>query len=201
MKIHSITRALAVCALVTTALGSTLKINAATLSTGVGFVTVQDLVITQSNALSFGQSVIGKASTSCVLAVTVYGGATTTAAAATAAINDNITGVGCIPVAGALTNNLAGVYGITGATSQAFNVTVKSATNADFSFTPTAKVGNVAAGLSAAGNVVFADTSQATTTDSAGLAMVVVAGTITIGSANLVANTPYSQNFDIVATY
>lgn len=201
MKLNTFTRTLAGSALVAATLGMTLSAHAKTLPFGVGFVTVQDLDITQANALTFGQNVIGTAGSTCTLGVTIYPGATIAASAATAAINDNISGAGCIAVAGALTNNLAGVYEISGAVSQAFNVTVNSATNADFSFSPTARVGDLATGLTAGGTTVFANTPQASVTDAAGLALLVVAGTITVGATDLTPNTPYSQTFDITATY
>lgn len=201
MKLNTFTRTLAGSALVAATLGMTLSANAKTVPFGVGFVTVQDLDITQANALTFGQNVIGTAGSTCTLGVTVYPGAGVTAAASTAAINDNITGAGCIAVAGSLTNNLAGVYQISGANSQAFNVTVNSATGTAFSFSPTGRVADLATGLTAGGTTVFANTPQATTTDAAGLALLVVSGTITIGATDLTPNTPYSQTFDITATY
>jgi len=201
MNIHTTTRKLAVSALVATTLGTTISINAATISPTVGFVTVLDIVLTTEDALTFGQNVIGTAGTTCTMTTDTFAGTGVAAASTAAATDDSITGTGCLTVASATANNFSGVYGITGEDDQAFSVTVASSSDADFSFTPTAAVCDVVAGCDAAGTVVFADTPQLSAFDTNGAAMVVVAGTITIGGADLTSNTPYSQTFDITATY
>jgi hypothetical protein len=201
LKIHTTTRKLAVSALVATTLGTTISINAATISPTVGFVTVLDIVLSTEDALTFGQNVVGTSGTTCTMTTDVFAGTGVAASGAAAATEDSITGAGCLTVAQAIGNNFSGVYGITGEDDQAFTVTVGSSTDADFSFTPTAAVCDVTAGCLAAGTVVFADTPQLSAFDSNGDAMVVVAGTITVGGADLTSNTPYSQTFDITATY
>jgi hypothetical protein len=201
MKIHTTTRKLAVSALVATTLGATMSINAASLSPTVGFVTVLDIVLSTESGLTYGQNVVGIAGTTCTMTTDVFAAANETAADASTTIEDSITGTGCLTKAQATGNNFSGVYGISGEDNQAFSITVASSTDADFSFTPTATVCDVVAGCAVAGTVVFADTTELSAFDAAGDAMVVVAGTITIGAADLTANTPYSQTFDITATY
>jgi hypothetical protein len=202
MKIHTTTRKLAVSALVATTLGATMSINAALLQPTVGFVTVVDIIFSTESGLSFGQNVVGTAGTSCTMLTSTLAGATVTAAAASGTIEDSISGTGCLTqAANGGANNFSGVYGMVGQFNQAFSITVASSTDGDFSFTPTAVVCDVATGCDAGGTNVFADTTELSAFDAAGLAMVVVAGTITIGAADLTPNTPYSQTFDITATY
>jgi hypothetical protein len=202
MKLNTFTRTLAASALVATTFAATLSVHAKTVPFGVGFVTIVDLEVTQVNALSYGQNMIGRAGTSCTM-VTDYTNAiaNTPMTGITDLLSDSISGDGCITKADASINNFTGLYQVKGAFSQAVNVTVGSIAGTDFNFSPTGKVANVAGGLFASGSTIFADTPQLISTDPAGLIAVAVAGTITIGATDLTANTPYSANFDLTATY
>jgi len=198
MKKNLITKILAGSLLTVAAISAQAK----TVSFNVGFVTLADLDIVQSQALTFGQNLIGLTGTTCTMTVTnVATNAATAASVIIADNNDALAGAGCLDVA-AGTNNLMGVYTITGAPGQAFNITVTSASNADFDFAPTGLVSTGNAN-SDTGVTVFANTPQSATLR-AGTpfdAFLTVAGTITIGAADLSPNTPYSQTFDITATY
>jgi hypothetical protein len=202
MKLNTFTRTLAASALVATTFTATLSVHAKTVPFGVGFVTIVDLEVTQVNAISFGQNIIGRAGTNCTMVSNVANVIANTALASiTGLMEDGISGDGCITQASNGTNNFTGVYQVKGATSQAVNITVGSIAGADFNFSPTGKVANVVGGLAASGSTIFADTPQLISTDTAGLVAVAVAGTITIGAVDLTANTPYSANFDLTATY
>jgi len=176
--------------------------QAKTASFNVGFVTLADLDIVQTQALTFGQNLIGLTGTTCTMTVANSG----TTANGTAALviqdhDDSLSGAGCLTVAAGV-NNLMGVYSITGASGQAFNVTIASASNADFDFAPTGLVFTGDASTNT-GVTVFANTPQSATLRAGGSndAYLTVAGTISVGATDLSPNTPYSQTFDITATY
>ncbi|MFT7005709.1 MAG: hypothetical protein ACJAXJ_000208 [Colwellia sp.] len=197
MKKNTIIRALAGTLLAATALSASAK----TVQGDVGFVTVADLVIEQLQALSYGQTVLGTASTTCL---STPDSGTVTGAQLTGTVAPTLTelpipvhsGTGCITAA----NALAGVYKITASGTQAVKITVASlAAGGDFDFSPAGYVMD-SAGSAGAETIFFPDTPL-TFTPTAGKVGVVVGGTITIGAANLIANTPYSGQFDITATY
>jgi hypothetical protein len=200
MKIQFITRKLAVSALVATALGTSLTATAVVETVTVGFTTVVDLVISPENSLNLGQFVLGTAGSTCTVTTDSYAAATVAASAATATITDSLSGAGCVTVAADAANNFSGVYGVTGAASQAFTVTLSSVTGTNFDFSPSGQVGDVVAGVGA-GVALLADTPNDSATDANGEAMIVVAGIITIGAADLDAATAYSEDFDITAVY
>jgi len=197
MKKNVITKVIAGSLLTVAAMSAQAK----TASFNVGFVTLADLDIVQTQALTFGQNLIGLTGTSCTMSITTTG---TTAAAAASMLTDNqdeLSGAGCLTVATGV-NNLMGIYTITGAQGQAFNITVASASNGDFDFAPTGTV--IAGGVNiGSGVTVFANTPQSSTLQAtaAADAYISVGGTITVGAADLAPNTPYSQTFDITATY
>jgi len=185
--------------------GSLLTVAAAsaqakTVSFNVGFVTLADLDIVQTQALTFGQNIIGLTGTTCTMSVTSTATNAASAITMVSEYHDAIAGAGCIDKVAAI-NNLAGVYTISGASGQAFNITVASSSSADFDFAPTGLVitGGAANG---SGVTVFANTPQSATLDTTNSdAFLSVSGTVTIGAADLSPNTPYSQTFDITATY
>jgi len=203
MKKNMITRALAGTVLVTASLST----SAVVAPFNVGFVTIQDLEITQNNALSFGQNVIGTAASTCTMDVNVLAANNgNNGTIPNADIEDAITGTGCLAVATAAGNNLAGVYTIKGQTDQAVTVTLGSvAAGGDFSFSPKGFMvrDDSAVTFAASTTTLFADTpTSGTLGDSVAFQMgVVVGGTITIGGTDLVANTPYTANYNITATY
>lgn len=205
MKKSNLYKALAASALLSTAMVA----NAKTETYSVGFVTIQDLTITQDQALSFGQNIIGKAGTTCTLTFAENVTTTTTTKAAPSNFNDGLSGNGCLEVAGGATptttSNLAGVYTVSGAAGQTVNLTVASITGSDFNFTPSAKAITDGADINVAGSFVdvFADSAQsdALGAGAANNLVLVVGGTLTVGSADLDANKPYSGSFTITATY
>ncbi|MCJ8294163.1 MAG: hypothetical protein MJK15_07115 [Colwellia sp.] len=198
MKKNTIVRALAGTLLAATALNG----SAAVFQGDVGFVTVQDLVILQNQALTFGQNIIGTAGTTClstpnsgtVTGAQLTGSAAPLIAQLPAPVNS---GTGCI----ASTNALSGVFQITtSAGTQATKITIASITGGtDFDFSPVGYVMD-SAGLAAAETIFFPDTVL-TFVPTLGLIGVVVGGTITIGGTDLTANTPYSAQFDVTATF
>ncbi|SFC25540.1 hypothetical protein [Pseudoalteromonas denitrificans] len=202
MKKNMITRALAGTVLISASLST----SAVVAPFNVGFVTIQDLEITQNNALSFGQNVIGTAASTCTMDVNVLAANNgNNGTIPNADIEDAITGTGCLAVATGAGNNLAGVYTVKGQTDQSFTLTLGSvATGGDFSFSPKGfMVRDDSAVTFATATILFADTpTSGTLGDSAAFQMgVVVGGTITIGGTDLVANTPYTANYNITATY
>lgn len=199
MKKTNLYKALAASAILSTAMVA----NAKTETYAIGFVTIQDLTITQQQGMSFGQNVIGKAGTTCTLAfaenLTTTG---TTTLAAPANFNDSLSGSGCLTVAAA-SNGLVGVYTIGGAANQNVNVTVASITSSDFNFTPSGLSITQGDDLDTAANYtsVFADSPQSEGLGASSNFALVVGGTLTVGGTDLTANTPYSASFDITATY
>jgi hypothetical protein len=203
MKKSNLFKALAASAILSTAMAA----NAKTETYSVGFVTIQDLNISQSQGMSFAQNVIGKTGTTCTLHFAVTG--TGTGLAVAADVDDGLAGNGCLTVGGGASptavSNLAGIYHITGAAGQAVNVTVASITSDAFNFTPSGQSVTQGDALATAANQtsVFADSPAA---DSIGAGAnngvsLVVGGTLTIGAADLTANTPYSGSFAITAIY
>jgi hypothetical protein len=193
MNTNKITKALAGSLLVAASTSAVAKVE----TFQINFVTIQDLSITQIQAVGYGQNIIGKAGTSCDLTVAVTA---TGALAAAAQITDALSGTGCLTVA-AGANGLGGVYNIAGAASQTVNVTVASSSTADFDFSPNGKIMTAGAATTATTNV-FADSAASVALDGTnGRANLYVGGTITVGAADLTANTPYSASFDITAVY
>ena len=198
MKKTNLYKALAASAILSTAMVA----NAKTETYSVGFVTIQDLTITQQQGLSFGQNIIGKAGTTCTLAFATNTTSSVTTLAAPANFNDNTTGAGCINVTAAV-NNLVGIYTISGSADQNVNITVASITGTDFTFTPSASAITQGDDINVGGSFtsVFADSPQADGLGSSGAVALIVGGTLTVGGSDLTANTPYSGTFDITATY
>jgi len=172
---------------------------AKTTNFNIGFVTIQDLSITQSNALTFGQTITGIAGKTCTISK-VFSGAVNTAVATTAAHTDGVSGDGCLTTNNALNNNLSGVYAISGEVNQAITLTLAPTTNANFTFTPNGQIFGAATAPSS-GTIVFSNTPTSSTLDASGDSIVIVMGNIVIGGTDLTPNTPYSQTFDITATY
>jgi len=168
-------------------------------SFNVGFVTIQDLNITQTSPLTYGQNVIGTTATTCTITSTFTTPANT-GAVVDAQVTDGTTGAGCLTVATNATNNFSGIYVVAGQANQAINVTIGTATGTDFNFSPSGLAVNDTAAYSTA-TTLFPSTSAAVTLGASGNMNVVVGGTITIGASNLTANTPYSASFNITATY
>jgi len=158
-----------------------------------------DININETSNISFGNSVLGKTGTICTLTVTDYASPGVPANTAPNSISDQLSGDGCIPSVTSTTNNFSGVYAISGIINQSYNITISSASNSYFTFTPLGKVSDITTGV-AAGTTVLSNIPQTTSFDAAGTAMLVVGGTITINS-ELTANTPYNQVFEITATY
>jgi hypothetical protein len=194
MNRNKITKALAGSLLVAASMSAVAKVETFNLN----FVTIQDLTITQVNAVGFGQNVIGKANTSCTigLATNLTGNALT--AAATSEMVDGISGTGCLTVAANATNTFAGVFTITGATNQTINVTVASATGTDFNYTPSGQVYTVGTNTP---TDVFADSSASIGLGANSQANLYLGGTIAVNGTDLDANKPYSLNFDVTAVY
>jgi len=189
----------------TALLAATMTANAKVESFNVGFVTIQDLSITQQQGLSFGQNVIGKAGTSCTIYTALTG--TGTALVVAADVDDGIEGTGCLTQGGGSTptavSTFAGLYHITGAASQSVNVTVASTSTADFDFSPSGKLVTQGTAFTAGSTSLFADSPASATlgtTGNAGLSLI-LGGSLTVGAADLSANTPYSGSFDITAVY
>jgi len=197
MNRNKITKALAGSLLVAASMSAVAKVETFNLN----FVTIQDLTITQINAVGFAQNVIGKAGTECTISVNGTLAATPAAGAAPASANvtDGISGTGCLTVAANATNTFAGVYSITGATSQSVNVTVASATSDDFNFTPSGKL--FESGTATAIDVFANSAASVTLSGTGGQANLYLGGSITVGSNDLTANTPYSLNFNVTAVY
>lgn len=199
MNRNKITKALAGSLLVAASMSAVAKVETFNLN----FVTIQDLTITQVNAIGYAQNVIGKANTDCTISIaaTLAAAPTDGAAPASANVTDGISGTGCLTVAANATNTFAGVYSIVGSANQTVNVTVASATSADFNFSPSGRLytSGAAAG---AGVDVFANSAASTTlSGTGGQANLYLGGTITVGTSDLTANTPYSLNFDVTAVY
>lgn len=198
MKKTNLYKALAASAILSTAMVA----NAKTETYSVGFVTIQDLTITQQQGLSFGQNIIGKAGTTCTLAFAENATSSVTTLAAPANFDDNMSGAGCLTVAAGV-NNLVGIYTIGGSANQTVNITVASITGTDFNFTPSASSITQGDDINVAGSFtsVFADSPQADGLGASGNVALIIGGTLTVGAADLTANTPYSGTFNITATY
>lgn len=197
MNRNKITKALAGSLLVAASMSAVAKVETFSLN----FVTIQDLTITQVNAIGFAQNVIGKAATDCTISVSGTLAATPADAAAPASANvtDGISGTGCLAVTAAASNTFAGVYSIVGAVNQTVNVTVASATGSDFNFSPSGKI--FTSGGTAATDVFANSAASIALSGTGGQANLYLGGTITVGGTDLTANTPYSLNFDVTAVY
>ncbi|WP_111980361.1 hypothetical protein [Algibacillus agarilyticus] len=194
------TRNLIKAALVTAALTQSSLVHAAEVSFDVGFVTLQDLNITQVSALSFGQNVFGTASTTCTITPT-FTTTTNTGAVTDAEITDGTSGAGCLTVSTSTSNNFSGIYVINGEPGQNINLTIDSVTATDFNFSPTISAVDDTDTYSNA-LTIAQDSSTAVTLDStSGNLNIVIGGTVTIGSTALTANTSYTEQFNITATY
>lgn len=173
----------------------------------LGFVTIQDISITQQQALTFGQNIVGSAATTCTLHIAVTG--TGTGLAASADVDDGLVGSGCLTLGGGASpttvNNLAGIYHISGEADQTVEITVGAVSTSNFSFTPSGKLVTQGDALNIAGNQVNV-LGTSTTNDVLGSAgnsglSLVLGGTLTVGGTDLTSNTPYSSTFNITATY
>lgn len=192
--------------LATAIIGTSATVWAATSSFTVAFTTVQDLQINQNNALSFGTAnVFGLNGTSCTLTTAVAAASSAnTGVIANSDIEDSLSSGdgGCIAVTSDTSNNLSGVYEITGVAGQTANVTVSSVTGGtDFDFQPSGfMVPNDTTTDFSSPVSIIADNSVSLTIGDNGSIVVVVGGVVTINQ-DLTANTAYSASFDITATY
>lgn len=186
----------------TAMLAAAMTANAKVETFSVGFVTIQDLTITQDQGLSFAQKIVGKAGTSCTMTFAENATSSVTTKAAAANFNDAIAGNGCIDDTTAASNGYMGVYTIAGQVSQTVSVTVASITETDFTFSPSAQLITDGADINAAGSyvTVFADSPQTDATGTTGNLVLLVGGTLNVVN-DLTANTPYSGSFDITAVY
>ena len=193
-------RALLSSAAITAVLAHGSLVHAAAIDYDVGFVTVQDINISQISSLSFGQNVFGTADSTCTIAPSFTTG-TDTGAVADTDVTDGISGAGCLAVSDGTTNNFSGIYEVSGETGQSINLTIASVEGTNFSFSPdvlaiddTDTYSNAAA--------IPQDSPTAITLDStSGNLNLVIGGTITIGGTTLTANTSYTEQFTITATY
>jgi hypothetical protein len=199
MKKNTIIRALAGTLLAATALSATAKV----LSTTVGFVTIKDVELTQTQAITYGQNILGKALTACDAPVDISGTFAVTNLTGGSAVDTtmlpvpSLEGVGC---GSASTGALSGVYRIVGNSAQQVTITVASVSGGEFDFSPAGYLVSAADSTGDPLIAFFADTPKdftSTTTDTG----ILVGGTLTIGAADLIPNTPYSTSFDITATY
>ncbi|KMT66571.1 hypothetical protein [Catenovulum maritimum] len=184
----------------TAALLNSSMLAAVTLSFDVGFVTLQDLNITQVSSLSFGQNVFGTASSQCTTSPS-FNDTTGTGAVANADITDGLSGAGCINISDSVTNNFSGIYVLNGEPGQTVNITVSSVSATDFNFDPEILAVDDTAAYSAATTVTRDQPETMTLDTTSGNINLVIGGTITIGSTSLTANTTYTEQFDITATY
>jgi hypothetical protein len=186
--------------LVTTIAAASVSTIAATFQ--VSFTTIQDLQIQAINDVNFGSAyVTGNNGTTCTLSTAITAGSSaSTGLVANSDIEDSLASGdgGCIALATATSNNLSGIYEITGVADQIIQVTVASGTG-DFNFTPTGfMIPNDS--TDDFSNQTTIGTSQSITIGDQGSIAVVVGGTITM-TQDLTASTAYSVDFDITATY
>lgn len=184
----------------TAALLNSSMLAAVTLSFDVGFVTLQDLNITQVSSLSFGQNVFGTASSQCTTSPS-FTDTTAIGAVSNAAVTDGLSGAGCINISDSVTNNFSGIYVLNGEPGQTVNITVSSVSATDFNFDPEILAVDDTAAYSAATTVTRDQPETMTLDTTSGNINLVIGGTITIGSTSLTANTTYTEQFDITATY
>jgi len=198
LKKNMITRALA-----GTALLSSFTALAATESVTLSFVTVADLVITQTQAIAFGSSIIGAAGSTCVMSASVLAANTgNTGTIVDADIEAGLTGDGCLNVTAAASTGLAGVYSVAGIDNQVVELTLQSGTGTGFTFTPLGfAVEDDSTTDFSSPTTLFATVATNHTLGDAG-ANIVVGGTLDIDAgAALDSGKPYSLTYDIVASY
>lgn len=194
MKSSSIIRSLAITAV------SALSASAIAATFQVSFTTVQDLQITSINDINYGTAnVTGVNGTTCTLTTAIAAGSTgNTGLVANNDIEDSIAGNGCIDIASATSNNLSGIYEVTGVAGQSIRVTVASGSG-DFDYTPTGFMIPNDSTLDFT-NQTNTGTNIAITIGDAGSVAVVLGGTVTM-TQDLTPATAYTVDFDITATY
>jgi len=195
MNKNMITKAIAGSVMVAASMSAVAKVE----TFSIGFVTIQDLTIDEVSPIAFGQKIIGKAGTACTMDVTADIATTT---GALTDVQSGISGAGCIDTAAANGASFAGVYTVSGEADLTVNVTVASVSATDFDFSPSGLLLSDGGDLNNDAVDVFADSSAATTLDSTnGEAHIYLGGTLTVGASDLTANTPYSADYTITATY
>ncbi|AWB67261.1 hypothetical protein C2869_12785 [Saccharobesus litoralis] len=196
MKMRSVLSSAAI----TAALAHGSMAFAAAIDFDVGFVTLQDISISQVSSLSFGQNVFGTADSTCTVTPTLATG-TDTGAVADADVTDGISGAGCLSVSTGTSNNFSGIYVVTGEPGQSINLTIASVDGTDFDFSPTVIAVDDTATYSTASSIPQDSPTAITLDSTSGNLNLVIGGTITIGSTTLTPNTSYTEQFTITATY
>jgi len=211
MKNINFKKTVLVCAL---SLGSISAANATTGTFDVGFRTITDVTITETQALNFGATMYATSGGVCSMGAAagdindtdsgILGGAPIAGGTA-----GNVSGTGCITTAAGASGNQLGIYTLFGITGADIKVTVNEVVGADFSYTPDSGcVANHVAGATNdtcdtffTGSPVTVTTSDATDgTSLAGETNVVLGGKVTVNT-DLSSDTNYTQQFTIVATY
>jgi hypothetical protein len=198
--------------------GTALPVLAASITANAGFRTIQDVSISETQSINFGNEVIPLAGNSCTLAgVGVQGGTTTSASVGTAVTVSSatvsagagtLTGTGCGSTAGT-----AGYFTLSGQASTVVRVTVSSTDPAvfpDYTFTPnsgnfiaTTTIGaaqSILGGNSPTVTSYFPDTQFNATLDSTGGGTLFVGGRLVINN-DIAYDTSYSATYDVDVTY
>jgi len=213
MKNINFKKSVMVCAL---SLGSISAANAAEGTFDVGFRTITDVTIVETQALSFGATMFATSGGVCSMDASaatvsdVQAGINGGADGSTAGL---IAGTGCIDQAAATTGNQIGIYTVSGISGADVKVTVNEVLGAEFDFTPDSGCISNYDGSSGgdtcqsffpgtAVTTALANSTEGTAdsevTDTE--LRVVIGGKITVNT-DLTSDTNYTQQFTIVATY
>lgn len=212
MQLKKAKQALAVGAVI---LGTSSTAFSASESFDLTVTTLPDVAITELQALDFGSNMYVGAGLSCFMDAATPGDGNN---GTTADMNyeaggvapskfGELSGTGCVAAAVAS----PGIYELSGLTGLDVDVTVTGVTGTDFTFYPNSGcIENYDGGAAgdtcesfipgAAETVTLADTGDDGNAAD-GIAIMTVGGTITIGGADLTANTAYTENFTIEVTY
>ena len=211
----NLTKSLIFCAV---SLGTASSANATTGTFDVGFRTITDVTIVETQALNFGTTVLN----------TQGGNCTMTASAATVSETDSaidgpgttddsagqVSGTGCLTTLEGVLGNQVGIYTLGGISGSDINVTVNEVIVTDFTFTPDTGCYSVYDGAAASaldtcdaffpGSTFTTPLADGTDAGDAGVTdaelRVVVGGSIDI-TTTLSSNTNYTDQFTIDAIY